>query len=140
MTQTELTGEARLRSKTRRKWIITGALMVVGGVVGFTAARMEDIRNYDAAGPWPPEVALGILAAFLISLAVGTYFLNRELDDYEREVHRKSAAFAAGVVMIGYPVWFLLWKASLVVEPIHWVIFISAYVGLYLAMAYYKYR
>lgn len=140
MTEQTLTGEQRERAKSRRKYTIIAVIFVVGMISGFLAARAEDWRNYDFSGPWAPEVALGILAAFLITVGVGTLFLRREMDDYEKMVNLKATAFAAGVVMIGYPVWFLLWKASLVIEPVHWVIFLAFYASLYPALLYYRFR
>ncbi|NNC46932.1 MAG: hypothetical protein HKO13_00670 [Sphingomonas sp.] len=141
MTQNDMmTGEERLKRKTRRKWAIMGVLFVIGLVVGFTAARMEDIRGYDFAGPWPPEIALGILAAFLVTISIGSWLQHREMDDYERDINRKAAAFAAMVILVGYPVWFLLWKAGMVIEPVHWMIFIGGYIALYAGLLFYRYR
>lgn len=141
MTKTDiLTGEDRHKRKNRRKLTIIAVLFGFGFVGGFTAARMEDLRNYDFAGPWPPEIALGLLLAFLLSVSIGGWLMHREMDDYEKDINRRATAFAGTVVLGGYPIWFLLWKASFVPEPIHWVIFIAGYAALYAALLFYRFR
>ena len=141
MTQNDMiSGEERLKRKTRRKWIILGFLFAAGFIGGFTAARMEDVRGYDFAGPWPPEVAIGLLVLFAVSISIGGWLMRRQMDDYEKMLNTKAAAAAGGAVLVGYPIWFLLWKASLVPEPVHWMIFIGGYVALYAALLFYRYR
>lgn len=136
----ELSGEEREKRKSRRILTILGVLFAIGFVLGFAIARAEDVMGFDWVGPWPPEIALGALVIFVVSCGIGTWLMNKQMDDYSKEIHRKSATFAASTIFLGYPVWFLLWKASVVPEPVHWGLFVAGYIAFYLALLFYRYR
>ena len=136
----ELSGEERLKRRNRRKWILFGSLFFAGMIIGFGVSRAEDVMDFSFGGPWPREVALATLAVFVVAIGLGSWFQHKQMDDYEREVGTKAAALAAMVILVGYPIWFLLWKASLVPEPTHIAIFIIGYLALYAGYAFYRFR
>ena len=136
----QLTGEERLKRRNRQKWIVTACLFASGAVLGFAVMRAEDVMGFDFGGPWPREVALAALALLTLSLTIGTIVQHRQFDDFERAVHTKAAAFAATVVLVGYPVWFLLWKAQLVPAPTHWGPPLVGLFALYAGYGWYRFR
>ena len=138
--ETELSGEARLKRRNLRKAILFGSLFVVGMALGAGVSLAEDVMDFTFDGPWPREIALATLVVFLLAISVGAWFQHRQMDEHERAISNKAAAVAAMVILVGYPVWFLLWKAGFVPEPTHLAIFVSGYLALYAAYAFYRFR
>ena len=133
-------GEARARRRELEFKIIAFSLFAVGFPIGIYIGANMAKGGWTFVDQWPPAVALGILAVYLLALAVGTWRLQRVTDEVFKSQISKSGVAAAAVMLNGYPIWFLLWKAALVPEPIHWVmflVFLLTYLG---ASIYYRYR
>ncbi len=124
----------------RRRKVILGSLFVAGLPCGFAAGYFVSSNDFTLSDPWPPLLALSILAVFVVSITIGTLALHKVMDEHQRAQQYKAAAFAGAVVMVGYPAWFLLWKASLVSEPAHWAIFIIYWLSAMCGALYYRFK
>jgi len=132
-------GEAMERLAKRKKWIIIGGLIVVGLVTGFLAGFYEADGLLDGGG-WPPSLALGIAFSYLAAIVGGGIAMTRQMDEVELQTQTRAVSFAAGIYIIVYPSWFVLWKGGFVVEPIHWALFVIFWLALALSSLYYRYR
>ena len=132
-------GEAAERATRRRRLMILSgpfaAGLMLGGYVGF---REFDILSGNA--DWPPAVAIGLAAAFLLSVLGASLLLNRQMDEVERLNSYRASSIAGTFYFIAYPVWFLLWKGGLVPEPMHGALFLGFWAILIAAYLYYRYR
>lgn len=133
-------GELLESRKDRQAKIVKGLLFGVGLVSGAAVGFHVATSGFDFSGPWPPVLSAGIAALYLLSMLLGSVALSRLTDEVERSRNYKSAAFAGGVYLIVYPVWFLLWKGGFVGEPVHWLLFILFWVSLAVAAIYYRFR
>ena len=134
-------GERREASRRRRRGIVIGGLfvagMITGAYMGYTdgAAMIEN-----RASVWSPTVAASLAALYLAAILGGSLLLNGVMDEVERQRSYKAVSFAGAVLILVYPIWFLLWKGGFVVEPIHWVIFVLFWLSLALASLWYRFR
>ncbi len=134
-------GERRARLARNRRLSLYGALLAAGMVVGFFFGLYEtDGTAWIAQGNIPGWLAILLASVTAIALIGGTIMTHRRIDEVERQNNLVSAALAAAVVLLGYPVWFILWKGRLVSEPSHEVIFITLYAVMILAYLYRKFR
>jgi uncharacterized protein len=133
-------GERKLKAKRRRWWIIIAMLALAGFIPGFLLGYSEGEGLVDPQGVWPAWIVILLAATFLIAVPIGSLLLYRQMDELERDIHRKAAAMAGGVLVIVYPVWWLLWMGALAPEPIHWVLFLIFYATILLSWLYYRLR
>lgn len=133
-------GEALQRRRERRIMTVKGVLfavgMVCGGYIGFTVAR----GGFDFSAGWPPEIAVGMAVLYVGSVLLGGWLISDSIDELEKFNHYRAAAVAGLAYMLVYPVWFLFWKAGLVMEPIHWALFLGFWISLVAATAWYRFR
>lgn len=132
------TGELIASRTDRRRKLIIGLVFAVGLVSGI-AVGVHVARN-GFAGPWPQALSIGIAILYLLAMAAGSVALARVTDEVERATCYKAVAFAGAGYFVVYPVWFLLWKAGLLIEPIHWVLFVGFWLLLAGATLYYRSR
>ena len=133
-------GERLERSRRRRKLLIIGALAMVGGIGGGIVGGREADHLFDLAHPWPPTLCLALAAIFLIAVGIGKFALRGQIDEVEKLAKLKATHVGAALFLIGYPIWFLLWKGGFVPEPQHVVIYAVLLVVMLLASLFYKFR
>jgi hypothetical protein len=133
-------GERRLKDKNKRLWIIMAVLGVIGFVPGFLLGYTQNDRLLDAQTVWPAWIVLLLAGTFLVAVPIGAWLLQRQMDELERANHRKAAVVASSVLVMGYPVWLLLWMGAMAPEPSHWVLFAAFYLSFILSWGYFKLR
>jgi len=131
-------GERRVREKQRRKWLILGGLMLAGAIPGFVLGYSEGEGLLDASGVWPAWIVALLSVSYLVT--IGGTLWARQLDEHQLLGKYKAASFAGGMLLLVYPVWFLLWMGALAPEPIHWVLFLVFYGSLIGADIFYQLR
>lgn len=134
-------GERRETEHRRRRWMIVGALGAVGFVPGlYVGFQHGAAAAQDRAVVWSPELAAGLALLYLVAILGGAFLLNKVMDEVERQRGHKAVSFAGAVLMLVYPVWFLLWKGGFVIEPIHWALFVLFWLSLALASLFHRVR
>ena len=133
-------GERLQKSRQRLAWSVKGALFVVGMISGGYVGYYVASNDLDISAPWPPAIALAIAAAYLVALIVGSILLHRTIDEVERFRTYQAIAVAGTAYMVVYPLWFLLWKASVAAEPVHWILFLGFWALLIGSAFYYRVR
>ena len=128
------------RGRRRRKLAVVVAMAAVGGIGGGIVGAREADHLFDLAYPWPPLLCLALAAAFLIAVAVGKLLLRRQIDEVERLAKLRATHAGAILLLVGYPIWFLLWKGGFLPEPQHVAIYVAFMVVALLASLYYKFR
>ena len=133
-------GERLQRERERQLLTVKGSLfllgMLSGGLIGYFI--VSDDFGFD--GPWPPTVAISLAVIYVLAIAIGSVLLKNRIDEVERMQTYKAVTVAGTSYMIVYPVWFLLWKGSMVPEPIHWLLFIGFWALLIGSALYYRIR
>ena len=131
-------GERREAARRRSRIVITVALFAFGLGTGLL------IEDREGAGSgvwgWTPTSALIVAALFLVAVTIGSIVYNRVTDEMERQRAYRAAAVGGNVFMIGYPLWYLLWKGGFVPEPSHWVMFVAFLGSMIAATAWYRFR
>lgn len=133
-------GEIKLRDKRRRLYVVLGALMAVGFVTGFGLAFAEEEGSDWLSGRIPAWVALLLAGVWLASMIVGKIWFFRNVDELEVRINVWAMAASGSAVLIGYPVWWLLWRGGMVEEPSAHIMFGALYAVAILAYLWKKYR
>jgi MFS family permease len=133
-------GERLERNRRRRKLLIIGTLAMVGGISGGIVGGHEADRLFDLAHPWSPTLCLAIASLFLLAVGIGKFALRGQVDEVERMAKLRATHVGASLFLIGYPIWFLLWKGGFVPEPQHVIIYAVLLVVMLLASLFYKFR
>ncbi|MBV9883977.1 MAG: hypothetical protein JO276_13295 [Sphingomonadaceae bacterium] len=128
------------RGRRRRKLAIVLAMGAVGGIGGAIIGAREDGHLFDLAHPWPPLLCLVVAALFLLAVVVGTLLMRRQVDEVERMTKLRATHAGAYLLLVGYPLWFLLWKGGFLPEPQHVAIYASVLIVSLLASLYYRFR
>lgn len=131
-------GELIARRMGRNRLIIIGLLFAVGLAAGIAVGNHAADNGF--SGTWPPALSIGIAVLYVIAMIAGSLALSRVTDEHERAQSYKAVALAGAGYMLGYPVWFLLWKAGVAVEPIHWVLFVGFWLLLAGGTLFYRFR
>ena len=140
MTDDMLSGQARDRAKNRRLvWLFAG-LALAGGFVGFTFARFETKNDVTLGGTIPPAVAIALAVVTFVAMVWGTLVYKRRIDEVVLRDNIYAGAWGAFTVLVGYPVWFLLWKGSLLPEPSHMAMYAALSVVTCAVYLFRKYR
>jgi heme A synthase len=87
-----------------------------------------------------PAVAILLSAAFVVVGFVGTYFFRRTMDEHQILAQYKAAYLVLSLYVYAYPIWYLLWKAELVREPMHQIIFVAVIFASLAAAAINRFR
>jgi hypothetical protein len=134
-------GERREAAQRRRRWLIVAGLIGVGIVSGYSAGHYNEAARA-VAGPaaWSPAVAAVLAGIYLIASIAGSFLMNSVLDEVDRQRGYKAMSFAGTALIVAYPVWYMLWRGSLAVEPDHWILFVGFWLSLALATLWYRFR
>lgn len=134
-------GEAANASKRRTLWIIIGVLFASGFVLGLSGALFENETDGGwMTGTLPPWFALVAALGTAFALIVGSWVFYARIDELERQDNLMAGAVGANLMMIGYPLWFILWKGGWVIEPQHEVLFVTLFVTTMATYLYRKFR
>ena len=134
-------GERRDSARRRKRWLIVGALAIVGVVPGFYLGYQDGAamaQNRPAV--WSPTFAAVMAGVYLFAVIGGGILLSRVTDELERQRGYKAVSFAGTALMLVYPTWYLLWRGGFVPEPVHWMLFLLFWLSLALASLYYRFR
>jgi hypothetical protein len=134
-------GERQEAARRRKRWLIFGALFAAGIVPGYYLGHeggVDLIVNREAV--WPPALVATFLGLYLVGVVGGGILLARLADDFDRQRAYKAVSLAGTVLMIAYPVWYVLWRGGFVPEPIHWALFLLFWLSLVLAGLFYRFR
>ena len=132
-------GEGAEAARRRQFWTIVGVLFAAGGVVGFVSALAGNPTSA-LSGPASSWLALAAAAVTGIAIIGGAWLLNRRIDELERADNMWGAAIGGNMLLVAYPVWFLLWKGGWVSEPGHDLMFAALFAVTMLAYLYRKLR
>lgn len=130
-------GERAAQARSRKFWSIVTALFLAGGVIGAFHAVMTD---GNMAGDLPGGAAIAIAAIWAISLTVGSWYFFRSIDELELHDNLWAGTFSLYFYCIAYPVWFVLWKGGLTLEPMHEVMFIATMIVMCASYLWMKVR
>ena len=134
-------GERHEAARRRTRWLIIAALFVAGIVPGFYLGYQDGAALAESRiAVWPPAAVAGLLALYLVAVVGGGYVLNKVADELDRQRGYKAVSFAGTVLMIVYPVWYVLWRGDFAPEPVHWMLFILFWASLALASLFYRFR
>jgi hypothetical protein len=134
------TAPSRSKIDRKRFYQIISVCFAFGGAAGVYIG-MYGVEELIAAGiPWSRALVISLSGAYLIALLGGSYLLEREIDETEKQIARKAGEFANATFITLYPVWFLLWKGGLVPEPMHVYIFIAFLVSMTLSSLFHRFR
>jgi hypothetical protein len=121
--------------------VITAALLIPGFLIGVYVGKTDQGAFIDGSGGvlWP---ALSIVLAmiYLVAICGGAFLLNSSIDEHEKYNSYKAVSAAGCLYIVVYPVWFLLWKGGFVIEPIHWVLFVTFWLSLAGSAIYYRFK
>ncbi|BCA57408.1 hypothetical protein [Sphingomonas sp. HMP6] len=111
-------GEAADRARSRRTAINFTILALLGGVVGFTAALVEQPdAPISAGGTIPAWFAILAATVFVVAVVAGSVAYYRNMDELQRLDNYWATTVGANVFLLAYPVWLVLWKGGLVPAP-----------------------
>jgi hypothetical protein len=133
-------GEALERAARRRKYAIVGGLAVAGFFPGFYLGYTENDELLRAGDTWPPELALVLATVYLVAVITGAVLLRRQTDEVALAQQYKATALAGSMFVLVYPLWYILWKGGLVIEPMHGVIYVLFLLTALGGMLYYRFR
>lgn len=133
-------GERLQRKRERQVLAVKCSLFAVGMLSGAWIGYHFAADEYRLDQPWPPTVAVGLAVLYVAAIAIGSVLLNKRIDEVEKMQTYKAVAVASTAYLVGYPVWFLLWKASLVPEPSHSISFIAFWALLISSNLFYRSR
>ena len=132
-------GERRETSARRTRIFIFATLGLAGLVTGYFVGRSE-ARAPVEGSIWSPELAVGLIAIYVLLVGVSSVILSKTTDEVQRLNHYKAGAFAGAAFMLVYPLWFLLWKGGMTGEPIHWVVYLVFVFTSAAASIFYRFR
>ena len=134
------TGEALERAARRKKMLIVGGLALAGFFPGFYLGYSENDELLRVGDKWPPELALVLAAVYLVAVIGGALLLKRQTDEVALAQQYKATALAGSMLVIVYPLWYILWKGGFVTEPMHLVIYVLFLLTALGGMLYYRFR
>lgn len=134
-------GERHEAARRRKRWLIVAALAVAGVVPGFYLGYQDGAALAESrTAIWSPTLVVALAGLYLVAVVGGGILLNKVADELDRQRGYKAVSFAGTVLMIVYPVWYLLWRGDLVLEPVHWMLFLIFWLSLALASLFYRFR
>jgi hypothetical protein len=134
------TGEALERAARRKKIAIVGGLSLAGFFPGFYLGYTENDELLQVSDKWPPELALVLAAVYLVAVITGAVLLKRQTDEVALAQQTKGTALAGSMLVLVYPLWYILWKGGFVIEPMHTVIYVLFLLTALGGMLYYRFR
>ena len=118
-------GEAAARAQARRMTSWFAILLAIGGVIGMITALLEPhAASIMSGGTVPPLFAIAAAVVTAVATVIGTRYLYTIADELELHNNMVAGAVGANALLLGYPVWFLLWKGGVAPEPQHIILFL----------------
>jgi hypothetical protein len=117
-------GETKERRRRLKTWAVVGGLLISGAVAGFVTALLEGDGPSVFTRKLPMEMSIILAVSCSLIMAFGSWFYWRNIDEVERNSNVIASATSAGVLVLIYPPWFLLWKGGVVTEPSHTAMFL----------------
>ncbi|WP_300975246.1 hypothetical protein [Sphingomonas sp. LHG3406-1] len=136
----ELSGERRLKERERKIWAIKGGLFVIGLVTGGIVGYLAGEQGFASDAKWPTGLSIALVVTYLSAIGIGSWLLRELCDEVEKQLQYKAVAAAGIFYVLAYPVWFVLWKGSLLPEPDHVQLFVSFYLVLTGSYLFYRFR
>lgn len=133
-------GEQAERASRRMTNGVKGALFAIGLVTGGYLGYFLAANDFDLSAGWPPEIAVTFAIVYVVAILGGSWLLRNRIDEVERANTYKAVSVAGTAYMLVYPVWFLLWLGGMLVEPIHWALFIMFWLLLIGSALFYRFR
>lgn len=132
-------GEARSRRRSQRATLVSVGLAIAGLGMGIAASRSQLGRTIGGAELSTGWAAAGVVA-LLVVLGFSIWWMRHGIDEIERQKHLLGVAAGAYGYMVGYPIWFVLWKGGLAAEPDHQILFSAFFAISLAALAWQKVR
>ena len=96
---------------------VMGVIMAATGIAN-TPAESADPLSHLFSGPLPVAVVLPLAFFWAVIMPVIAWFWHtRAIDEQEASAYRDGGYYAAYAFLILAPVWWLLWRGSLLPEP-----------------------
>ncbi|MEP7315621.1 MAG: hypothetical protein ABI667_02905 [Sphingomicrobium sp.] len=118
-------GERAERQRRRRVWGAFGATAVFGLPIGFFLGRSAG-RNKgsmaEAFSDLPQFVTIGLLALSVFSFLWACWYFLKSVDEVEVADNLWASTAGFYFYMVSFPIWWVLWKAKIAVEPQDWII------------------
>lgn len=134
-------GEAANRARTRRLFVTFAVLAAIGGVVGFTTAMVEDRdASLLSGGSVPGWFAILAALALVVAVTAGSVVYHRSMDELQRLDNYWATAMGANLLLLGYPVWLILWKGGLAPLPDAFTLYVAVFATTMLAYLLRKLR
>lgn len=118
--------ELREAAARRRQFWIFSALAGAGFIVGLSVAILEpQDAGILTGGTIPAPLAIILCLITLVAIVAGSWRMWRTADEVDRSQHLWANSAAVMVAMLGYIIWFMLWKGGLASEPSAHPIFLA---------------
>lgn len=136
MTASPMANKERRRDcrKGFAAFVICGIVATIGNAVFGGGVVPPFLR-----GTLTPTAAIGLAVGFVAILLLIGWLGRGVLDEHEISCSAYGQAAATGIVVVGYPLWFLLWKGGLIPEPSHVTLFATLLLVSWAGYAYKKY-
>lgn len=127
MTEATMLGEGERaeRQRRRRFWGAIGATALFGMPIGYflgrAAARNRGSMS-EAFASLPPAFTVGLLALSVAGFLWACWYFLKSVDEVEVADNLWASTAGFYFYMILFPVWWVLWKARIAVEPMDWII------------------
>lgn len=133
-------GERRAKARRRRMWTVLGALFVVGFVLGFGLSFADRTEAGFLEGPVPVWVAVLLSMVWLVAVVGGTWWYKTAVDELEIRINLWAMAVAGHAILLTYPVWWLMWRGGVFIEPNAHIMFGALYFVMLAAYCWKKFR
>jgi hypothetical protein len=137
MTELKGAGERAEHARSRTFWTVLAVCGALGGIVGGAMVIGTGNRiGGDMTAGWAIAAAL----LYGVGVVAASWYFFRIIDEVELRDNLIAATVAVYFYTIVYPVWYLLWKGGLIVEPIHEAIFFATLIAMTIAYFWKKLR
>lgn len=130
-------GEQVEQQLSRRFWRTLALSSLAGAVVG--VAMVLGTGN-NIGGEMPAAWAIGAALVYALGILAASWYFYRFIDEVELRDNLIASTVSVYFYAIAYPVWYLLWKGGLTVEPIHEAIFMATIFVMAVAYLWKKFR
>lgn len=133
--------QARAQRRKARWYATCAILLGMGLLTGFLLGYFEkDGTDLMAANSIPTSIAILTVLIMGVALTVGQYYFVASSDELERRNMLNAVAMSGNVILVGFPLWFILWKGGLVPAPDAFALFAAAYAANIATYFWYKFR
>lgn len=134
-------GEARTHERNRRQIKVFAAALILGCAIGAITAVFDTGDGNLFRGDWedlslPPAAAIAAVVVILAALFALPIYGFTQIDDYQRE--HNYIAFTGGMiaVLVGFPVWAVLYAGGFTPPPHAFGIFMIGFFSMFVAYAF----